>query len=314
MRKNLFAILLSLSAVLMFNNPASAQGKLIHYWNFNTYYLVQYTDTIHGIKADYSTIDVNKAQILYAKEAGTSAVYRTYIDSINVQPTDYDTINARFGAIDGLAMRVRNPSDSMKLMFYIPTTNYRNIKLTYASQSSSVTKGQLHQVFDYSVDSGMTWRTAGLSIPSDSAWLVYNRTTVTFTTDTQVNDNAKLVFRITFNGNDTGVKGNNRFDNVTVEGDTVIHVVVNSVNNVSLNEAAYTLYPNPVENKLNISSSVNDVAEVTIYNVAGKEIKNFNIANKHAEIDVADLISGIYFISIKDPKSGDVKRLKFVKL
>lgn len=310
MKKIIFSILLCISSILLTNATSFAQSKLVHYWHFNNYTLTQYTDTIHGVAADYSLLDVNKAKILYAKNPGTSAAYKTYIDSYVVATADYDTVNLRMSAVAGNALRVRNPSDSMKLYFYIPTTHFKNIKLTYASQSSSVGKGQLHQVFDYSVDSGITWKTSGLSVPSDSAWLVYHRTTVTFTTDSTVNNNAKLVFRITFNGNDTGDKGNNRFDNVTVEGDTILPAAVVSPIVAS---SSYSVFPNPTTNTLQISSSTEGVKTIAINSLDGKEVLHTSAAGSQFPVDVTELQTGVYFITIVENNTGAIQHFKFMK-
>ncbi len=312
MKKNLLSILLCISATLLFNVSGNAQSKLIHFWHFNNYAMAQYTDTIHGIPADYSTIAGNKAQILYAKKAGTSASYMTYIDSIYPAATDFDTVNARMSVPEGTALRVRNPSDSMNLFFYLPTTHYKNIKLVYGSQSSSVTRGQLHQVFSYSVDSGLTWKTTGLSMASDSAWLIYHRTTLTFTTDTTVNNNPKLVLRITFSGNDTGTKGNNRFDNVTLEGDTVTSAGPGAVSEV-LASASYSLYPNPVSNTLQVTSEIEGEKTVSIVSLEGKTVFAANLSGKHFPVNVANLPGGVYFITIRNNENGSAESLRFIK-
>ncbi len=224
MRKNLFLLITTLVITTVTINSLNAQGTLIHYWHFNNYTLgAMHTypvDTIHSIAADYSIHDTSKARILYSEIPGTSSVYSTYIDTVVGDVSD--TVNVRMSTASGYALRARNPSDSMQLLFYIPTVHYNNILLTYGSQSSSTSHGQLHQNFDYSVDSGLTWRTSGLSITSDSAWLIFHRTSISFTTDTMVNNNSKLVFRIKFTGNTSGTSGNNRFDNITVDGDSII--------------------------------------------------------------------------------------------
>ncbi len=310
MKKSILFTLLFISTLFVGNS--FGQSKLIHYWHFNTGTFTMYTDTIHGISADYSDLDVTKAKILYAKKTGTSAAYMTYIDTINVAAADADTVNARMGQIDGNALRARNPSDSMNLLFYIPTTHFKNIKLTYASQSSSITKGQLHQIFSYSTDSGSTWKTSGLSMPSDSAWLVYHRTTVTFTTDTTVNNNPKLVFKITFAGNDTGVKGNNRFDNITVDGDTITSSKV-AVENVASIEPAYTLYPNPVGNTLAVRSETEGVKSFVIVDITGRSVFTGTTSGKEFTVAVASLQAGTYFISIRDENTGLLTSKKFVK-
>ena len=235
MKKHLQSLFKLFVLVLAASN-ANAQSKLIHYWHFNNFTSVAgykslpavTTATVnaahpYNVHADYSSIDTSKAQIVYQTSAGTSTAFSTTLDYANPG----DTINARMGhaadtSIISYALRPRNRSDSMELRFYIPTTHYKNILIKYESQSSSVTSGPLHQVFDYSTDSGTTWKTTGLSVASDSAGLAFGPVfPVSFTTDTTVNNNPKLVFRIKFVGNSSGTSGNNRFDNVTVEGDTI---------------------------------------------------------------------------------------------
>ncbi len=306
-------LLLLVCVVTSISFQSNAQSKLIHYWHFNGYTMADSftaTHDIAGIAADFSTIDVNKAKILVAKKTGTSNMWVSKIDSIYPLSTDYDTVNLRMSAPEGIALRVRNPSDSINMLFYLPTTHYKNIKLTYASQSSSLTRGQLHQIFSYSTDSGATWKTAGLSMASDSAWLIYHRTTLTFTTDTTVNNNAKLVFKITFNGNDTGTKGNNRFDNVTLEGDTMVTagVVVNTVSS-----PVVAIAPNPVANTLNVTTSITGAMQVTITDVAGKAIIATNVTGQNFNINVADLKSGLYLLSIHDSNTGLNSNLRFIK-
>ena len=80
MKRNVLAAIICLMFTLTFSAKSNAQSSLIHYWNFNTFTAVMYTDTIHGIDADFSTLDTSKAKILYAEIPGTSASFSTYID------------------------------------------------------------------------------------------------------------------------------------------------------------------------------------------------------------------------------------------
>jgi hypothetical protein len=290
-------------------NITKAQSSLIHYWHFNNYALgAQYTDTIHGVAADYSAIDTSKAKILYAEAPGTSATYSTHLDTVWTLATDFDTINLRMGDTAGAALRVRNPSDSMQLLFYIPTNGFKNILVTYASQSSSVTHGQLHQIFDYSVDSGATWRTSGLSMASDSAWLVYHRTSLTFTTDADVNNNPRLVLRITFSHNTTGTSGNNRFDNVTVDGDPIPTETKQIAGPVQIN-----LYPDPVENVLHIGAAAGTITPLYIADFQGRVIRSFPANATINEVDTHDLNSGTYMFLYQDVSNGQIISVPFSK-
>ena len=314
MKRNLRPLLASM-AILIFSINSHAQGTLIHYWNFNSFARSMHTDTIHGINANYSKIDTNKAQILYAEIPGTSAAFSSYVDSVTAfsSAPDFDTVNERFGDSSGTALRARNPTDSMQLLFYIPTTHYKNIVLKYASQSSSISHGPLHQIFSYSLDSGMTWKTTGgLSEQSDSAYLYYHLITVAFT-DTQTNNTARLVFRINFSGNDTGTHGNNRFDNVTVEGDSIISTPPSVVNQINLKSAEYTIYPNPVVNTLNVRGTVDETASIVIYNSEGKAVISELMQPKYFSVNTTSLDAGVYIIKITGSVSGKVTTMRFIK-
>ena len=198
----------------------------IHYWSFNSFSGAFHNPSIPLIKADYSQIDTNKATIEYKLVAGASSPYAGYIDHVAG-----DTTNARLLAIGGQALRVRNPSDSMELRFHIPTTGFQNIKLKFAAQSSSAVSAQLAQLYDYSVDNGATWKTSGLNMTLDSMTQVqfqganWGLVSINFGTDLSVNNNDKLIFRIKFAGNTALTTGNNRFDNITVDGDSGIVTV-----------------------------------------------------------------------------------------
>ena len=309
--------ILSLAITFAMGVALQSNGQtLIHYWHFNNYAQgAMHTDTIHAVAADYSDLSVATANILYAEIAGTSPVYNSYVDS--VQPSagapDYDTVNTQMSEPAGAALRVRNPSDSMQLYFYIPTTNFNNIVLSYGCESSSATHGMLQQVFDYSVDSGLTWRTSGLSIPSDSTKTVFTRTTVSFPADTQVNNNPKLVFRITFLGNNTGTSGNNRFDNVTVMGDSIGAVSPTYVGQLNANKLSYTVYPNPAGTTINISGIDAGDKLVMIFNELGQNVYTGSKNGKGFSLDVSALDAGNYYLRVRSNLTGKTDMMKFVK-
>jgi len=209
---NISTISRSLIALLFVASIANAQPKLIHYWHFNN------TPTgVHlgALSADYSTL--GNAYVAFIPLAGVVSD-TGYTD--NVSPGD--TVNARLGAAAGFGIRTRNPSDSMQFLWVIPTTHYKNIVLTWESQSSSVASGPHFENFDYSLDNGATFQTTGLTTLQDSAWLAWHGpVSVSLAAITGANDNSHLVFRIRLSAPNTGGSGNNRYDNITVEGDTI---------------------------------------------------------------------------------------------
>lgn len=232
MRKFVRNTILCVIAVLALHTPGNAQTKVVHFWNFN-----QYTSgyTIHlpafaNIGASYSTIDTVHARWIFQPQSGgVSSGYLGYSDVSAASGSDYDTVNQSplgmpLGSTVGNYFRARNPNDSMWLLVYMPTTGYQNITIRYGTESSSTTSGDSAQIYAYSLDSGVTWNTAGLSVPSlvlGSTYLTFNAGQVTIT-DPAANNNPRLVFRITFKGRNTGTSGNNRFDNFAVMADTLI--------------------------------------------------------------------------------------------
>lgn len=71
-------------------------------------------------------------------------------------------------------------------------------------------------------------------------------------------------------------------------------------------EDKFSIYPNPVQNTLNIETNSN-INKITIINSLGQEVKN----TVDKQIDVADLENGMYFLNIFSDKGFMKKR--FIK-
>jgi hypothetical protein len=229
MKKILHAIL-PLVVLSCFALKSNAQSKLIHYWHFNNFSGAYHNPNIPALKADYSSIDTNKTALAYKLVTGTSGTYAGYVDAFTTGAADSDIYNLRVGDTAGHAYRLRNPTDSAYLIFYIPSTHYKNLKITYDVEASSTASGIHYNNFSYSTDSGATWKTTGLDHIIDSTLSVdsvpqfcFKQIVVKFTgADTTVNNNPKLCFRITPSFNTSKTSGNDRFDNFTLDGDTII--------------------------------------------------------------------------------------------
>lgn len=307
--KNGLQLLFAITWSLFIAGTCSAQQTLIHYWDFNSF-APGLTGGVNPailvpIKAHYSILDTNKATISYSTVTGTSSSYSTYWD--NYIPGD--TINAQMADTAGSCLRIWNPSDSMQLLFNIPTTGYNNITIKFETQKSSLTQAQLYQAYDYSTDSGKNWKTSGLSIPGDSAiYHVWALVTVKIN-DTTVN-NGGFIFRIRFKGQNTGTSGNNRFDNVTVHGDSIKKVT--GITPVAITRS-YSLYPSPASNKVYIATGSGTEKTIIINNMEGKTLYQGKTTEKTGSVSVAALSSGVYFVIVTDNESGQVTHLKFIK-
>ncbi|MBM3907250.1 MAG: hypothetical protein FJ363_04120 [Gemmatimonadetes bacterium] len=178
--------------------PPPTKSELIHYWHFNNLPAGTLTSV---------AVDVTKrapAEITYP---GTGLGYMD-----NVDPgTD---INARNNLAAGLGLRPRNPANTRALIIAAPTTGYKSIVVTWAAQRSS--SGAQQEEFSYSVDGGTTWVPVGGPIAIAEAW---EQKSVNLSAITAVENKANMRFRILFTGTGSdGASGNNRLDNITIEG------------------------------------------------------------------------------------------------
>ena len=81
---------------------------------------------------------------------------------------------------------------------------------------------------------------------------------------------------------------------------------------VGLNESeevSFSVYPNPANNVINISGNFDNDATVTIFDQSGRVVKT--ITNNISQIDIADVDTGIYLLSIES--NGETFTKQIVK-
>ncbi len=303
---------------------SNAQQTLIHYWHFNdlsnNYNASSVANSFRnaGIIANYSRLDTSKAKIYYRTFNGVSDAYLTYFDNVGG-----DTTNSHMNAPAGLGFRARNPSDSMQLMFYIPTQHYKNIKVSYACEKSSIASGQYQQNYDYSLDAGHTWKTSGLNITFDSTiGIIYTPVHLSFPNDTLTGNNPNLILRVKFVagplgiGSPTGLSGNNRFDNVAVEGDTTTATPQPVVGNTGISEMTnstgeYVMYPNPSNCDLFINSNTTGIKHIMIMSITGQLVSEYSDNAKEIKLNISNLTQGIYFVRVFE--NNAISTMKLIK-
>jgi hypothetical protein len=177
---------------------------LMHYWNFNSLP----AGTLTSINADYSLLNASATYITY-NGAGTG-----YMD----QFTPSTSLNAQNGDVSGLGLRARNPSDTKNLDVKFPTTGFKNIVMKFATAKSG--SGATVQNYSYSLD-GINYSSSNLAVNTfnPNADPAFDIVTLDFSSIAGINNNPNFVVRINFAGTSaSGTSGNNRFDNITVQG------------------------------------------------------------------------------------------------
>lgn len=210
------------------------QEQLVHYWNFNSLP----SGTLTTVTPDLSLVPVG-TQITYP---GTGA---GYMDNVNPG----SAINARNGDPVGLGLRPRNPSNTREFLVAANTQGFENIKIKFAT--AKTTQGATEQIYDYSLDGGVSYLSTDLSLTLYNPLTEPNYELVShdLSAIAGVKDNENFIFRIRFGGTTAaGSSGNNRFDNITVEG-TPISGAIDLV--------APTVTFNPANNATGVSNTVN---------------------------------------------------------
>ena len=167
---------------------------VLHYWNFN-------------IAADFAapSFTVGGAAVDIAEGPTTEVLTGT--------GQDFNGANARFGDPAGSHLRVNNPIGAT-LTFSLPSNNYKDLVFAYETRRSG--SGANRQYLSYTID-GANY------LPLDTLIVTETPTVVVYdlTDTTGVNDNPDFAIAIQIDQVDDGTGGNvgnNRFDNVTLDG------------------------------------------------------------------------------------------------
>jgi len=62
----------------------------------------------------------------------------------------------------------------------------------------------------------------------------------------------------------------------------------------------FSMYPNPVKDRLTIKYSTRETVNIEIYNVLGTKVKSISHSGLESDVNVGDLQNGIYFIRYKN--------------
>lgn len=174
------------SAPVQFVTTAPAE-QLIHYWNFNTAQLLTPTRTTGGAAITVSG----------TPESGTGQ--------------DFAAINSRLGDVAGSHLRVNNPI-GQTVTISAPTTGFEDVIIRYETRRSG--QGAGTQLVSYTLD--------GTTFTPFETFTIVDGTPVVKILDFRnlpaSDNNPAFALRITFQQGTGGVAGNNRFDNLTVEG------------------------------------------------------------------------------------------------
>lgn len=82
---------------------------------------------------------------------------------------------------------------------------------------------------------------------------------------------------------------------------TILSATENSI-------TSFEVFPNPVSTSFQIKSH-HPVEEIFIYNIMGQELKRITIKNENQSIDISNLDSGVYFVTLRMNGNQSTRRL-----
>ena len=165
---------------------------LVDYWSFN--------DTVSLLRPTYAT---GTATLEVAPGPASEVTDST--------GQDFSGVNAQLGEAAGSHLRINNPLGST-VTLSMPTTGFQALVFKYEARRSG--QGAGVQELSYTTD-GATFLPLGTVTVLDDVPVLQ---TFDLTAIAAVNDNPLFAIRIAFSQGSGGTGGNNRFDNITLEG------------------------------------------------------------------------------------------------
>ena len=86
--------------------------------------------------------------------------------------------------------------------------------------------------------------------------------------------------------------------NSPVATNTALNTIefVTALKSISTN--GFSVFPNPAQNKVTIRLTSNESSDIIMYDVLGNEVKQFATIESQSEVNVSDLVSGVYFVKV----------------
>lgn len=228
---------------------------LAHYWHFN----LLPAGTLTSVAADVAA--VGAPAITYP---GTG---NGYMDNVAG-----DALNAQNGALAGLGLRARNPSDTRELRITLPTTGLAEPVLAMTGWRSANGPQSFH--LEYATAAGTdNWVAFGpvstlTEIPEVFTW--------DFAAVAAASRNANFRVRLLFSGNTNAASGNSRWDNVAMYARTSwVSDVPGGGGDLPTRKMSLAAAPNPFNPQVTLSFDLSREGRATlqVFDVAGRHVR-----------------------------------------
>jgi hypothetical protein len=74
-------------------------------------------------------------------------------------------------------------------------------------------------------------------------------------------------------------------------------------------EGGFTIYPNPVDDRIVIDRDDSQIATLRLFNILGQKVYEGETTSKIASLDVTSFAPGVYFVELSDSRSAGIRRV-----
>ncbi|MBX2963337.1 MAG: CotH kinase family protein [Cyclobacteriaceae bacterium] len=232
---------------LIANFVAGETTQLLHYWNFN-----------NASELLTPTYTMGDGSITVAVASGTEV--------LEGSGQGFASENARLGDNTGTHLRINNPIGT-SVLFALPTTGYKEVILQYETRRSG--QGAGIQNIEYTTD-GHTFSHFETITVVDGNPVLYS---FDFSDIEPVANNPDFAVRISFEQGLGGIAGNNRFDNITVDGTALEGTNIPPI--VAQPIGLVTLIEGGAEHRIDLSAIFTDVDNDLLTITASTNLTDF---------------------------------------
>lgn len=166
--------------------------EIIHYWDFN---------------------DNSSPAALATPKQSIGGTFINYFGFSFDEVAEGSDLNLKLDSEIGGAIRFRNPAGD--LIIAMPTIGYQDVILTYATMRTG--NGAQQQTISYTID-GTNYIATGLTNNQIGVSELFVLNQFNFTGINGINNNANFKIKIEFANGSENATGNNRIDNLSLEG------------------------------------------------------------------------------------------------
>lgn len=286
----------------IFPEAAPPTEPLIAYWNFNN----------PGAGAGLP----NSWPQPIVPTNGTGYISYTF-DTAGVTNFGGSDINTRQNDGAGQALAIQGLTGGVNngryLEINVSTIGMKDIALSYATRGTGT--GFDSQVAEFSVDGGMSWTFIDEETNSrNTAFFLVQYDLKAFG---ELNNQSHVTFRITLDGA-TSDAGNNRIDNIAVEGEPI---TTSSENQVEASTFGLeSVWPNPIRDVGYVALSLGSTQEISLelFDVLGRGVQQiaqgeFSAGRHEIPFSTQSLANGIYLLRLTSANGVATRRITVIE-